>query len=34
VFSLPVYVAVLLAPVVTNADPATLAASPPLILRI
>jgi hypothetical protein len=34
VFSLPVYVAVLLAPVVTNADPATLASSPPLILRI
>jgi hypothetical protein len=34
VFSLPVYVAVLLPPVVTNAGPAILAASPPLVLRI
>ena len=34
VFPLPAYVAGLLPPVVTNAGPATLAASPPLVLRI
>ena len=34
VFFLPNYVAVFLPPVVTNAGPATLAASPPLVLRI
>jgi hypothetical protein len=34
VFSLPIYVAVLLPPVITNAGPATLAASPPLVLRV
>jgi len=34
VFSLPNYVAVFLPPVVANAGPATLAASPPLVLRI
>ena len=34
VFSLPTYAAAFLPPVVTNAGPATLAASPPLVLRI
>jgi len=34
VLSLPVYVAVLLPPVVTNAARAPLAASPPLVLRV
>lgn len=34
VFSLPDYFAVFLPPVVTNAGPATVAASPPLVLRI
>jgi hypothetical protein len=33
-FSSPDYVAVFLPPVVTNPGPATLAASPPLVLRI
>ena len=34
VFALPVYVAVFLPPVVSYAGPATLAASPPLVLRV
>jgi hypothetical protein len=34
VFSLPIYVDALLPPVVSYAGPATLAASPPLVLRV